>query len=306
MRSKLLSVNFKVLLLSFAMAVGIWYVVVIGDQVDIQLEVSVEYKNIPSDLIITEGLVNSIEVRLRGPEALMRDIPASSRVHVVDLSSLHKGRNVIPFIFLRNKTLRAFDVQDITPSRLVIMTDTVQERNVNIKAQIVSSIPTSNFKIDNITISPNNVLLRGPNNTVQNINNIPLKVRLDPKVQPGTYTQTEPLDIAQAYVTARPNSVSVTYTVLSERKQLDFTKEIRIESHQPQNYMVEPQSLPIEIEVPEALVNNSSYIAGIRLSITPPLLDIAEDTLVPLNVTLPEGITLVESLPKVVTVKRLR
>ncbi len=288
------------------MAVGIWYVVVIGDQVDIQLEVNVEYKNVPNDLIITEGLVNSIEVRLRGPEALMRDIPASSRVHVVDLSALHKGRNVIPFIFLRNKTLRAFDVQDITPSRLIIMADTVQERNVNVKAQIVSSIPTSNFKIENVIVEPNNVLLRGPNNTVQNINNIPLKVRMDPKVKPGTYTQVEPLDIAQAYVIARPNSVSVTYTVLSERKSLDFTKQIHIESHQPHNYVVEPKNLPIQVEVPESLIYNSSYLSGIRLSVTPPLLEIDESTLVPLNVTLPEGMTLVESLPKVVTIKRQR
>ncbi len=306
MRSRFFALNLKVLLLSFVMAVGIWYVVVIGDQVDIQLEVSVEYKNIPSHLIITDGLVTSIEVRLRGPEALMRDIPSSSRVHVVDLSNLHKGRNVIPFIFLRNKTLRAFDVQNITPSRLIVTADTAQERNVNVRAQISSSIPTSNFKIENVKVSPSSVLLRGPSNTVQNINNIPIRVRMDPKAQPGTYTQTQLLDILQPLVTATPSSVSVTYTVLSERKGVELNEKIRIESTQPLNYKIDPENLQINVEVPESLINNTVYLAGIKLSVTPPLLEIGESTAVPLNVTLPEGITLIKTLPKVVTVKRLR
>ncbi len=287
------------------MATGIWYVVVIGDQVDIQFDVNVEYKNIPNDLIITNGLMHTIEVRLRGPEALLRDIPSSARVHVVDLANLHKGKNIIPFIFLRNKTLRAFDIQDITPSRLVIEADTAQERNVNVRVKISSSIHASNLKIENLIVSPSNVLVRGPSKTVKNINSLPLVVRIDPKIQPGTYTQIEPLDITQAYVSASPKRVSVTYTVLSERKRLDLEQTIRIESHKPGNYVVEPASINIEVEVPEALVNNSSYVEGIKLSVTPPLLEPDESAQVSLNVTLPEGITLVNELPKVITIKRL-
>ena len=58
------------LLVAFAVAVGMWYVVSVRDRLEVQLEVGIEYNGIPSGLVVTDGLVSKVQVRLRGPEIL--------------------------------------------------------------------------------------------------------------------------------------------------------------------------------------------------------------------------------------------
>ncbi len=306
MRFKKVKFNIPLLLLSFLLAFGIWYNVVVSDQVDVQVDVQVEYKNIPDNLVITDGLINSIDIRLRGPGALISDIPLASRTHVVDLSKLQKGKNVIPFVYLRKKNLRAFEVQSIEPQRLVLMADTMQERNVNIQAKVKSALHASKFQVSDVSVTPSSVLVRGPSNTISNINNIPLIVRVDTKANTGEHSQVETLDIPHANVTVRPSTVTVSYKVLSERKTVDIKKHIVIEAQRPQNYSIEPSQIEMKIEAPESLAENSGYLQGAKLSVTPPVLEIGESALVNLLVTLPEGMTLVENLPKVITVNRLK
>ena len=60
------------LLVAFAVAVGMWYVVSVRDRLEVQLEVGIEYNGIPSGLVVTDGLVSKVQVRLRGPEILLR------------------------------------------------------------------------------------------------------------------------------------------------------------------------------------------------------------------------------------------
>ncbi len=306
MRYNILKINIPVLLLSFFMAFALWYIVVVGEQVEVQIEVQVEYKNVPEHLIITDGLIDSIEVRLRGPEALLRDIPLNSRVHIVDLADLHKGRNVIPFAYMRKKSLRAFDVQDIEPARMVVVADTMQERSVPVKVNIVSPLNSAKLKISDLNVTPSNVLVKGPSATVSSMHSVPLNVRISPNVEPGPQTQIEILDVPKANVGVVPSRVTVKYTVLSERKRITLEKPVQILAENPSHYIVKPDLMSMQVEVPEALEKNSGYLHGAQLSVAPPILDVNESSLVPLRVTLPEGMTLLESLPKVISLERVK
>ena len=62
------------LLVAFAVAVGMWYVVSVRDRLEVQLEVGIEYNGIPSGLVVTDGLVSKVQVRLRGPEGVISSI----------------------------------------------------------------------------------------------------------------------------------------------------------------------------------------------------------------------------------------
>ena len=57
-------------LLSLVIATGLWYLVVGRDHVETQVELRVEYRGLPEGLIIREGMVNHISVRLRGSAEL--------------------------------------------------------------------------------------------------------------------------------------------------------------------------------------------------------------------------------------------
>ena len=79
------------LLVAFAVAVGMWYVVSVRDRLEVQLEVGIEYNGIPSGLVVTDGLVSKVQVRLRGPEILLRSI-SSRRAMQRDCSSMSRCR----------------------------------------------------------------------------------------------------------------------------------------------------------------------------------------------------------------------
>ena len=84
------------LLVAFAVAVGMWYVVSVRDRLEVQLEVGIEYNGIPSGLVVTDGLVSKVQVRLRGPEILLRSISSRSLTEAINLSNIKKGTIIVP------------------------------------------------------------------------------------------------------------------------------------------------------------------------------------------------------------------
>ncbi len=307
MRYNIRELNFPILLLSFTIACGLWYSITVSDTVEVQLEVRIDYKEIPEGLIITKGLIKKIDVRISGPEPLLRDPKAHTLVHVVDLSNIKKGDNILPLSSTTwDKAFRAFKVREVTPPRLEIHAEQIQERNVAIVPDIQTNIHSSAFKVTNVVLSPNNALISGAESIIKKIKNIALPIQIDPKTQPGTYAETIPLGVHLPEVLVTPSQVELSYTVVSERKQLEITRNIRIEVQEQQNYSITPKQLQFTVELPQALIKNTAYLAGAYMSVTPPPLEIGQKASVPLRLILPEGMTLTGKLPLEVEILRVK
>lgn len=63
------------LLISIIAATGMWYVVSVRDRIEAQFDVFIDYYGIPQNLMVTDGLIKKISIRLKGPETLLRSIP---------------------------------------------------------------------------------------------------------------------------------------------------------------------------------------------------------------------------------------
>ena len=77
-------------------AVGMWYVVSVRDRLEAQLEVSIDYNGVPPNLVITDGLISKVHVRMRGPELLLRAITQQTLTQAINLSGIKKGTTVVP------------------------------------------------------------------------------------------------------------------------------------------------------------------------------------------------------------------
>ncbi len=305
MRSNFYGVNIPILLLSLCMAVVAWYTITVKERTDMQLDVRLEYVNIPDNLIITEGLIHKVSVHLRGPKTLLAGHD-TRKPYLIDLSDITKGKNIIPFIQpqFEEGTFRAFEVLDITPPQMIVFTDTLLERNVPIKEKLATSFHSSAFKVQDIHISPSTALIRGPEQTITKIKSIPLELQVDAKEQPGTYTKKFPLVASEVQTSITPALVSVTYTVASQRTSLKLNPKVAI-SGDPNSYTLSPQSLSLEVEVPEGLAKNTSYLKGLVVRVTPPLLETGQSAKVKATLTLPEGMTLLKTPEQVFTITRL-
>ncbi|MDE7063916.1 MAG: YbbR-like domain-containing protein, partial [Desulfovibrionaceae bacterium] len=93
---KMRTPNWLILALAFLSALLMWYTVTVRDRLEVQLEVRLDYRGVPENMVVVDGLINKMSIRLRGPEALVRSITPQNLNQVVNLSKLKKGTNVIP------------------------------------------------------------------------------------------------------------------------------------------------------------------------------------------------------------------
>ena len=278
------------LLVAFAVAVGMWYVVSVRDRLEVQLEVGIEYNGIPSGLVVTDGLVSKVQVRLRGPEILLRSI--SSRSLTEALTSDNMG-----------PSLRAFELVDVQPPRIVITADTLAERSVPIRAVLESPLRSGALTVENVTVSPASVTLRGPEGVISSINNLPLGIRLDPKAAGTTVEQTLLLD-TPSLVTSNPASVKVQYTITSGRTVVSRRCKISVEAQNASQFTVEPSHVEVMVEVPEALARNSSYLKRLEVMVVPPALEPGQKGTAEPRIQLPEGMTILNPSFDSVTITR--
>lgn len=297
-------VNGPVLLLAFSMAMVMWYTVTVRDRLEAQLEIRLDYKGIPDNLMVTDGLINKVTVRLRGPAALIRGINPQSLIQVVNLTSLKKGNNVIPLISEDwRPAFRAFEVVEVMPSRLIIQADTLAERNLPVQPMLRSPLGNTAITVDHIVIDPSKILVRGPETAVNALKAVPLTIPVDASAAPGQITQTLPLDVP-VQVSATPSTVRVSYSVVSGRIEMRLERLVGMAALDKRAYVVTPHSFTLYVEVPEALAKSSTYMDKARLTVAPPTMEPGEHVSVPLRVDLPEGMTLLEALPVEVTVTR--
>ncbi len=290
------------MLLALIIAMGMWYFVSVRDRLEAQVEVNLDYIAIPSHLMVTDGLINKIVVRVRGPATLLRSITRTNLIQAVDLSSIKKGTTIVP---LGAENLggrfRAFELIDISPPRIVVNADNIMERSVPVRAEIESPLHSGALTVENVSVTPATVQLRGPENIISGISHVPLTIMLDPKAAGTTIQSTIALD-TPSLVTPSPALVKVQYTITSGRTVLTRRCKVGFVGGPHSQYTVDPQEIDVLIEVPEALAKNSRYLKEMDVSVAVPDIQPGESAQLPLHFRLPEGMTLLNPLAEEVTV----
>lgn len=307
MRSKVLhGKNFLLLLLAFCIAVGVWYAVTVHDQLEAQIEIRLDYRGIPENLIVLDGIIPKMTVRLRGPATLMRAILSRDLEQVVNLAHLQKGRNVIslrPTNFDPNE--RAFEVKEMSPQRLTLQVDTRISRTVPIKPVFITTQGENALKVVEVTSTPSVVLVRGPESQVNALHEIELSVPLNLIAPAGQYSFLGPLDVP-SLITVTPGAARVQYTVISDRVALDLPVPVVVNVQDRRSYTPNPRTVTLKVELPEALSKNTNYLGRARVLATPPPIVPGESAKAQAQPDIPEGMSLLEDLKTDIIVSRIK
>lgn len=293
------------MLLALVCAIYMWYLVSVQNRIEAQLDVNLDYYGIPPNLVVTSGLVNKMTVRVRGPEKLLRSALRDEPAHAVDLSYIKKGVTVVPLpTEAFSPVLRAFDIVDTQPPSIVVKADTMAERSVPVRTIVDSPLRGNALTVEHVSVSPATVIIRGPEEVISGISNLPLTIPLDPRAAGTTVQQTMPL-VSPSLVTCSPSSVLVRYTITSGRAMLTRHVKIDVAEDSNHHYKLEPGELTLKVEVPEALAKSNNYLNELAASVTPPSIRPGESRRVRLRLRLPEGMTLVHPINEEVIVHRL-
>ncbi|MEG2173606.1 MAG: CdaR family protein [Desulfovibrionaceae bacterium] len=296
--------HWLLLILAFLSALAMWYSVTISDRLDAQVDIRLDYKGIPENLIVMDGLLSKVTVRIRGPQTLVRSINPQDISQIINLARIKKGTNVIPLVPEKlDSNIRAFEVVEVVPPRLTLEVDALVERVLPVKPVLKSLLTGSALTVGGMTVIPSNVSVRGPESMVGAMRNVNLNIPLDPNAIAGIHSQMFALDLP-SLVTATPGAVKVEYTITSGRKEVVLQREVIVDAPDRRNYTVSPSSLTMHVEIPEALYKNTNYLNKARLSVTPPTMQGGAKELVPIHVELPDGMRAVEPVQATVTVTK--
>ena len=82
-----MAIQLKELIIAIFLAIFLWYGITGSEKVESYIDVRLDYSGVPAGLVVTEGRVNKVTVRVRASEGLLRSAYDRDRTLVIDLSS---------------------------------------------------------------------------------------------------------------------------------------------------------------------------------------------------------------------------
>lgn len=187
-------------LTALGLAVCLWYFVGSQDEAEILATTPLELRHVPPGLEVVRQSVQEVDVRLRGPSALLRDAPLGSLRAFVDLSGEDHGERSW---FLGVESVEApagVQVMRVTPSQVALQLERTMSARVRVSPRVLGE-PATGFEIHRITIEPANLVLEGPESLLADLEQVAtepisaqglretyarrLQVELDPALRPS-------------------------------------------------------------------------------------------------------------------------
>jgi YbbR domain-containing protein len=178
MRSWLVD-NLGLKLLSVVLAIFLWAVVVGEQKVEVTMNIPLEIKGLPRDLVMVNEPTDALEVRVRGPKTLISTLSPSEVVPGGLPSSFVEGENLIAVRPDMVRVPRGIEVVDISPHRVRVVLDAIVEREVEVSPR-VEGAPPKGYVVKGVTSSPPRVRMSGPRGDLRRLTRIyTLPINLD-------------------------------------------------------------------------------------------------------------------------------
>lgn len=287
--------------IAFCLAVTLWYTVTVRDKVESWVDVQVVFKNAPDNLVISDGLINKLSVRIRAARGLSRVLTNREASVVVDLSQITKGTNAIAVKREMLPFNAAYEVIQTTPSRIVIVADTRTTRELALETYFSGKLPPDLF-VKAIRVNPDKVTVSGAESLIAGVSRVRLPVPLATDTPSGHSTVTVAVPMPSSVAIAPPQ-VSVELEVGVRTRQVKFTRAVTpVGPKDGPVPAVQPEKVAIVANIPESIAKDEKKMAEITATVTVPQ-EIGEQAVkLPVSVTLPDNAGLVSVTPVEVSV----
>ena len=285
------SSNVGLAVLALIIAVGLW----IAGHRDIEraIEVPIEFRNIPSDLMVIDNRVDYVVLRLSGPRILVSTLDADELKLMLDLHGTRSGPSSFPLGPSSFNIPRGVTVARITPPVIHLRLDPVIKRALPVGVRFAGK-PLAGYKIEETVVQPESVSVQGPADEMRRIASVetlPIDVegsRSSIKRMVRLSTDGKPLSFT-------PDQVSVTVTIVEEDSIRDF-KNIEVAARGANgDVVVTPTSAQLRLFGPRRVLDKLELGAD-RVYLDLKGLASGEHS-VPLSFSLPAEIKVVEQKP---------
>jgi len=155
-------------LVSIGLALGIWLLLAPSQKMSSEksLTIPLETRNVPPNLEIVERPPAAVDITLRAPNRLLKEIGPSGLVARIDLDRA----TVLQQEYALSTSMIAVppgaQVVKISPSKVTIKLERTAEATIEVHATLRGK-PAPGFHVDGIEIDPSSVTVQGPESRVR-------------------------------------------------------------------------------------------------------------------------------------------
>ena len=287
------------LLVAFCLSITLWYTVTVRDKVESWTDVQLVFKGAPENLVISDGLINKLAVRVRAARGLSRSLIGRESTVVVDLSAITRGSNAIAITRDMLPFNAAYEVIEISPSRIQVVADITATHEIELETGFSGKLPTDMF-VASVSVTPPAITVSGADRLVSNITRVRVPVALGQDMSVGRTSMTVAVP-APTNVTVAPPQVTVDLDIGIRVRRIRLTRVVTSGVAPGEAVEIPSAKVTIVADIPETIAKNQDRLADIVAYVT--LSDAALDTrTAPVSVTLPEYATLISVTPAEVTI----
>jgi YbbR domain-containing protein len=284
--------NFGLKVLALTIAVGLW----IAGHRDTEraIEVPVEFRNIPSDLMVLDNRIDYVVLRFSGPRTLVSTLDPDDLKLSLDLSGAKAGAVSYPLGAGSFNIPRGVTVARITPPVVQLRLEPVVRRTLPVSVKLAGK-PAPGFRVGQVTVQPATASVTGPADEVRRLATLEtLPVELDDGR--GVIKRKVRLSADGKPYSFLPDQVDVTVTLEEEQSSRDFANlAVRAKDFNG-TYSVSPATVTIRLSGAKSLLDKLE-LKGDEVFLHLKGLPAGEHNL-PLMMELPAGIQVIEQKPQ--------
>lgn len=206
--------NFAMKLVSLLLAVGLWLAVARSPVAEVEMNVPIEFRNLPEPLEIDSATFTEAQVRLRGPERLIQRLQPSDVRAKVDLKDVQPGERTFDLTSRQVQLPDDLEVVQIIPGQFHLSFDVRDTRSVVVRPRVTGNF-ASGMRVAQVVADPSTIMVTGPRRRIEALES----ASTDPVDVSGTITRAS--FVTQAFV-ADPliqvvHPIPIRVTVIMER-----------------------------------------------------------------------------------------
>jgi YbbR domain-containing protein len=161
--------NFGLKILSLLLASGLWFLISRDEQpAEVALRAPIVFQHVPPGLEISSESIQEAQIRVRGPERVVRQLQASEVHAEIDLANVKPGERTFDLTSQQVRHPGDISVVQVVPSQLHLAFDTRMTREVEIHPRVTGNFADGE-QIVKVDAEPARISIIGPRHHVEKI-----------------------------------------------------------------------------------------------------------------------------------------
>ena len=160
--------NFGIKLISLLLATGLWLVVARDPVGEVELQVPIEFRNVPQNLEIDSASFTEAQVRVRGPGRLIHRLRATDVRAEIDLAAVRPGSRTFDLTSRNVRVPQGLEVVQIIPSQFQLSFDDRMTRSVEVRPRVTGSFAEGR-RVAQVIADPSSIMITGPRRRAEKV-----------------------------------------------------------------------------------------------------------------------------------------